>query len=377
MRSIHMPPLLFAMTALSPAHAEDRPAPPAADGPAASAPAIAVPPIVLPSPLVISAIPGMPPVDNKNGTTNTPFLQISGNEAGNTGYLEFMYGANGKGVFNTIVKTRGTAMNTYAAVQSGDRMMTTMLQAGSGGQAGHAGTEEWTVDGSNIVDGEVNGRWSVATGVGRSYGPAQQTPFPYRYGVRNAIIANTFQQVYLPGGVVGPAGDMPSGSNFGGWLVIGAGASAPGFGPLKFLTAGAVALARPEPGAFEVDAGGTPYFTRGDGVRRAFALTDTAAPGVAPGAAAGNGASASVDAGGAAGTVTLVTGASPTQGNVVTLTYAHPYATASYPVVSPANAAAAGVHFYATGTASGFTLGATGALAANTTYRITYQVAGR
>lgn len=49
----------------------------------------------------------------------------------------------------------------------------------------------------------------------------------------NAIVANSYQQVFFPGGV-NPA--LPSaGSNFGGWVVIGAGATLPGFGALKFL----------------------------------------------------------------------------------------------------------------------------------------------
>ncbi len=329
--------------------------------------------------IVATDIAGTAPVNNINGTTNTPLLQINGTDSVNTGYLEFRYGADPQGIYNVFVKTRGTAMNDYAAVQPGDRIVTNAIQAGSGGQAGHVGTDVWVVDGANITAGEINGRWLLSTGTGILSQVAAKTPYPERYGLMQAIVANSYQQVFFPGGIGGPNARLANGSNFGGWVVIGAGAPAPGFAPLKFQTNGAAILTTPEPGAFEVDAGARPYFTGADGVRRAFGLADTGTPVVAIAAGAGRGATVTVDASGSAGTIALVTGSSPTAGAVLTLTYAHPYAATSYPLFSPGNAAAATStsQMYATGTRAGFALSTVAPLAAGTTYIVTYQAPGR
>lgn len=82
----------------------------------------------------------------------------NGSAANDTGYLAFKYGADGKGVTNYWVKTRSPAMNGYAAVQNGDRIVVDLWQAGTGGQTGHVGGTRVTVDNAVFSAGEVAGR---------------------------------------------------------------------------------------------------------------------------------------------------------------------------------------------------------------------------
>lgn len=367
----------------SPASAQVVP-PATADDPVARAMAqqaltAATSPVISKTTVVGGGQPNMPAATGASGTIGNSPIQAAGSSANDTGYLAFKFGNDAKGLTNYWVKTRGPTMNSYGAVQAADRIVVDLWQAGTGGQTGHAGGTQVIVDNGTFTAGEVAGRWSLFTGTGLSSGQATRQ-YPNRFGSIDAIVANSFQQVLFPGGT----GSTPeAGPNFGGWVVIGAGASSPGFGPLKFLSAGATLLATPEGGAFEVDAGARPFFTTGDGVRRAIVLADTASPGVRVLAGAGSGAAGVVDGDGNAGMVTLTVGASPASsgGGLFTVTYAHPFPVASYPVVSPANAAAVALlrNTYLTATAAGFTvsLPAGSAASAGSVYAITFYAPGR
>lgn len=333
-------------------------------------------PAITKTTIVGTDIAGTAPVAQSSGTIGSSSFQANGSDPETTGYLAFKYGADAKGVINYWAKTRGAAMNSYAAVELGDRIVSDFWQAGTGAQTGHVGGTQVTVDNAAFTAGEVAGRWTVFTGTGIQQQQASKT-YPNRFGSITAIAANSYQQVLFPGGVSGAL--PPEGSNFGGWVVIGAGAAAPGYGALKFLSADAALLAAPEPGAFEVDARATPYFTTGDGIRRRVVLADTGLPTVRALAAAGRGAAVSIDANGTAGAITLVTGADAGNGDVFAVSYVHPYANASYPVLFPGNAAAAGLvrSGYLTATAAGFTFTAPAGIAAGTTYTLTFQAPGR
>ncbi|MES3101630.1 hypothetical protein [Sphingomonas faeni] len=322
--------------------------------------------------------PNTPAVANASGTVGNSPIQVNGSAANDTGYLAFKYGADGKGVTNYWVKTRSPAMNGYAAVQNGDRIVVDLWQAGTGGQTGHVGGSRVTVDNSVFSAGEVAGRWALFTGTGVASSQVSKQ-YPVRYGTMNAIVANSYQQVIFPGGV-NPA--LPSaGSNFDGWMVIGAGAASPGFGALKFLRSGAALLATPEAGAFEVDANARPYFTAADGIRRGVMLVETINPSVKVLPGAGSGATATINANGNTGIVLLATSAATEAGDMFTVTYAHAYPSASYPVISAANAAAVALvrNGYLTATATGFTVSqpsAPGATLPAGTYAITFNAPG-
>lgn len=325
--------------------------------------------------IVGTDIAGTPAVANASGTVGDSPMQVNGTDPDNTGYLGFRYGADPAGVANYWVKTRGTKMNDYAAVQQGDRIVADYWQAGTGGQTGHAGGIMVLVDNAAFTAGEVAGRWALFTGTG-IHSSQVSKQYPKRFGSLNAIVANSYQQVIFPGGATG-ATPKPS-ANFGGWVVIGAGAASPGFGPLKFTSAGAALLSVPEGGAFEVDAAAKPYFTMADGVRRSVVLADTAAPTVQVLAGAGPDASATIDASGMSGMVTLVTGRGASAGSIFAITYAHPYASASYPVVSAANPAAVALvkTAYLSARADGFTLNLSSGINPGT-YVVTFQAPGR
>lgn len=344
--------------------------------------------------------PNTPAATDASGTIGNSPIQVNGSVPNDTGYLAFKYGADGKGITNYWVKTRGTAMNSYDPVQVGDRIVVDLWQAGTGSQTGHAGGTQVSVDNAAFTAGEVAGRWSLFTGTGIQSTQVSKH-YPNRYGSLNAIVANSYQQVLFPGGV--PMATPGAGANFGGWVVIGAGAATPGFGALKFLRSGAALLTTTEAGAFEVDAGARPYFTAGDGVRRSFVLADTAAPGVKVLAGAGPGATATIDAGGMSGIVTLVMGGGAGRpgwegpgphaaaGDLFVVTYAHGYAAASYPVISAANAAAVALvrNGYVTASATGFTVSLVGTTspdpgagprpdaASGTSYAISFYAPGR
>lgn len=369
-----LPALLIALGWASAAAAQDDD--PTARAMAAKALAAADAPAITKTTIVGTDIPGTPAVSDPNGTIGNSPIQVNATDPTTTGYLAFKYGADGKGVINYWVKTRGKTMNSYDAVQQGDRIVMNFWQAGTGSQTGHVGGTKVTVDNAAFTAGEVAGRWSLFTGTGIHSSQASKE-YPHRFSSLNAIVANSYQQVLFPGGIGG--GTPPESTNFGGWVVIGAGAASPGFGPLKFTAAGAALLTVPEPGAFEVDTSATPYFTSADRVRRAFVLADTATPAVAVQPGAGTGATATIDAQGNSGMVTLTTGAGATSGPAFTVTYAHPYATASYPVISAANSQASTMvkDAYLTATAAGFTLSLPSAPVAGTSYAITFYAPGR
>lgn len=326
--------------------------------------------------VVVTDIAGTPAAADPSGTIPNLVMQVNATDPNAAGYLGFKYGNDGKGVMNIWAKTRGTKMNTFDAVQAGDRVVSDLWQAGTGSQTGHAGGTRVIVDANPNNAGEVAGRWLLVTGTGTHVSKASPQ-YPKRFGPITAIVANSFQQVLFPGGLGGPL--PPPGANFGGWVVIGAGASSPGFGPLKFVASNAQLLAVPEPGAFEVDAGAAPYFTKADGVRRSFVLSDTAPPTVKPLAAAGTGASAKIDAQGNSGIITLTTGSAPTGGTQLIVSYAHAYSTASYPVIAAANAASVTAvrNGFLEATPAGFTLNVPAGLAPNTAYAITFHAPGK
>lgn len=359
-----------------PAGAQGQAVDPVARAEAAQALAAADAPAITKTTIVATDIAGTPAVANSGGSVPSTPMQVNATDPSTTGYLAFRYGADPAGVSNYWVKTRGTAMNDYAAVQLGDRIVTDFWQAGTGSQTGHAGGTRVVVDGATFTAGEVAGRWMVFTGTGIHSG--QTSPqYPHRFGSLNALMVNSYQQVLVPGGVGLPT-PAPS-ANFGGWMVIGAGAPSPGFGPLKFLTAGAQLLSVPEAGAFEVDAGAAPYFTAADGVRRSFVLNDTGAPTVQVLTGAGSGASATIDAQGNSGLISFVTGSAPSAGDQFTVAYAHPYPSSSYPVIAAANAAAVTAmrNGFLEATPAGFTLNVPTGLAPNTAYAITFHAPGK
>ena len=265
-------------------------------------------------------------LQNASGTVGNAPIQVSGSAANDTGYLAFKYGADVKGVTNYWVKTRSPAMSGYAAIQNGDCVIIDLWQAETGGQAGHVGGTRVTIDNAVFSAGEVAGRWALFTGTGvASLQVSKQ--YSVGWGTMNAIVANSYQQVIFPGGV-NPA--LPSaGSNFGGWVVIGAGAVSPGFGALKFLRSGAALLATPEAGAFEVDANARPYFTAADGIRRGVMLVETINPSIKVLPGAGSGATATINASGNTGIVLLATSAATGAEDLFTVTYAHAYPSAS------------------------------------------------
>ena len=349
---------------------------PVARAEAAQALAAANAPAITKITIVGTDIAGTPAVANSSGTVPSTPVQVNAASPDSTGYTAFRYGADPAGATNFWVKTRGTAMNDYAAVQLGDRIVTDFWQAGTGSQTGHAGGTRALVDSATFTAGEVAGRWVVFTGTGIH--STQATPqYPKRFGSLNALMVNSYQQVMVPGGT-GIAPPLP-GANFGGWVVIGAGAPSPGFGPLKFTATGAQLLSMPEAGAFEVDAAAAPYFTAADGVRRSFVLNDTSAPTVKVMPGAGPGATASIDAQGNSGLITFTTGAVTTIGDQLILAYAHAYPSASYPVITAANAAAvtAVQGAFVEATSSGFTLNVSAGLAPNTVYAFTFHAPGK
>ncbi len=323
---------------------------------------VATAPTTMKTTIIGGEQPDTPAVSGSSGTIGNARIQVNGSAANDTGYLAFKYGADGKGVTNYWVKTRSPTMNGYAAVRNGDRIVVDLWQAGTGSQTGHVGGTRVTVDNAVFSAGEVAGRWTLFTGTGVASSQVSKQ-YPVRYGTMNAIVANSYQQVFFPGGV-NPA--LPAaGSNFGGWVVIGAGAASPGFGALKFLRTGAALLATPEPGAFEVDANARPYFTAADGVRRSVMLAETTDPSVTVLPGAGAGATVTIEANGNAGVVLLVTGAGSGAGagvrtgaDLFTVSYAHAYPSASYPVIAAANAAAVALvrNGYLTATKTGFTV---------------------
>lgn len=368
--------VVAALSCAGPALAQAQAVDPVARAEAAQALAAANAPEITKTSIVATDIPGTPAAADPNGTVGNQVMQVNATDPNATGYLAFKYGADGKGVVNMWIKTRGTKMNTFDAVQAGDRVVSDLWQAGTGSQSGHVGGTRVIVDADPTNAGEVAGRWVLFTDTGIHISQASPQ-YPNRFGTIDAIVANSFQQVLFPGGVGGSV--PPPGSNFGGWVVIGAGAASPGFSPLKFLSSNAALLAVPEPGAFEVDAGAVPYFTAADGVRRRIVLSDIAAPTVRPLAAAGPGASVQIDAQGTSGIITLTTGSAPTGGDQLTVTYAHAYPSASYPVITAANAASVAVvqKGFLEATPAGFTLNVPTGLAPNTAYAFTFNAPGK
>lgn len=367
---------ITALGIAAPTWAQGQAVDPTARAEAAQALAAANAPQITKTTVVATDIAGTPAVNDPNNTVGNMPMQVNVSDPNLAGYLAFKYGPDGKGVINYWVKTRGAKMNTFDAVQIGDRVVSDFWQAGTGSQTGHVGGTRVIVDGTPNNAGEVAGRWELFTDTGVHISAASPQ-YPNRFSSINAIVANSFQQVLFPGGIGGPL--PPPGANFGGWIVIGAGASSPGFGALKFLSANAQLLAAPEPGAFEVDAGAVPYFTMADGVRRNFVLADTTAPSARPLAAAGSGASVTIDAQGNSGMITLTTGSAPAAGEQFTVTYAHPYSAASYPVISAANAASVNVvrGGFLEATPAGFTLNMPTGLAPNTAYALTFSATGK
>jgi len=362
----------FAAPVFSQAQAVD----PVARADAAQALAAANSPKITKTTVVVTDIAGTPAVADPNGTVPNLLMQVNAKDPNVAGYLAFKYGNDGKGVMNIWAKTRGTKMNTFDAVQAGDRVVSDLWQAGTGSQTGHLGGTRVIVDANPNNAGEVAARWMLVTGTGIHVSKASPQ-YPKRFGPITAIVANSFQQVLFPGGLGGSL--PPPGCNFAGWVRMCPGASSPGFGPLKFVSANAQLLAAPEPGAFEVDAGAVPYFTKADGVRRSIVLNDTAPPTVKPLAAAGTAASAKIDAQGNSGIITLTTGSAPTGGAQLIVTYANPYPTASYPVIAAANAASVTAvrNGFLEATPAGFTLNVPAGLAPNTAYAITFNAPGK
>jgi len=118
-----------------------------------------------------------------------------------------------------------------------------------------------------------------------------------------------------------------------------------------------------------------------------FALTNhilaegLAAPAIAAGTGAGTGPTVSVTGSDTAGQISIASGTLPSvSATIVTLSFTNNYPSATYPIIWPANAAAATLGFlpYVSGTKSNFTMSAgTIALGGSTTYLYNYHVIGR
>ena len=322
---------------------------------------------------MVIAGPGTPtPFNDPAGSLTNPSVQVSGPQTTQVGYGAFKYGNDGKPAIDLTVKTRGSAINTFDLVQSGDRVYSHLGQVGSGLQTAHIFGVTFSVDGSAITAGEANGRWDLALGSGYS----THAPDPQgRAGVMPAVAVNSHAQVAFWGAKA--ANYIDTGGLFGAQVTFPAGLANAGFAPTKWIITGAALLKTPEAGAFEVDTNGAPYFTMADGVRRRFVIESADAPKVAVNANAGGGAAATISAAGAAGQVVLTIGSGGSAvGDLFTVTYAHPYPVTSYPVVGFGTAASVGQGLYARGDRNGFTVGTATRYAAGAIVTVNYQAPG-
>ena len=97
-------------------------------------------------------------------------------------------------------------------------------------------------------------------------------------------------------------------------------------------------------------------------------------PSASAGTAVGIGGTVSVNGTDTAGTVNINTGSSPPAGNLAIVTFATKYAKTPYVVVTPIGSSAAGLQFYVTRNANGFTLATANAPPAGVSFNFDYVV---
>ena len=103
-------------------------------------------------------------------------------------------------------------------------------------------------------------------------------------------------------------------------------------------------------------------------------ITEGDAPEIIAEPAAGTGAVATVDGNDQAGTVTLTTGANPTAGALVKITFKKAYGKAPKVVTTPANDKAAAIQYYYESATGEFSIRSVGATDASTIYKYTYLI---
>jgi len=104
-------------------------------------------------------------------------------------------------------------------------------------------------------------------------------------------------------------------------------------------------------------------------------ITSGSTPGRTNGPALGSGGTASVSGTDIAGTINLNIGGSPAAGVLVTVNFATKFASIPHVVVTPIGSAGAGLQYYVTRSATGFSLGTANAASAGTSFSFDYVVA--
>jgi len=103
-------------------------------------------------------------------------------------------------------------------------------------------------------------------------------------------------------------------------------------------------------------------------------LTNGSIPGVSAGTAVGTGGTVSINGSDTAGTINVNVGSSPPAGNLANVSFAGKFARIPHVVVTPIGSSAAGLQFYVTRTASGFTLATASPPAAGSSFSFDYIV---
>lgn len=284
------------------------------------------------------------------------------------GTITARWSNDNKALINYSYKSRATTIGGSGACLANDQIFKHLFYADTGVSAGHAGQVIGYLDGAPTGDPtEQPSAFALYTGTGL------HTP-----GNRTAVVVNSKQQTYL----LGQTSTSPApGADFGANVLIGVGAAGAGQGPLKLTISGAVLQTVPEAGVIEVDTAGVLYVTNSGAKRRRIIDADTGTATITAGAGAGTGPTIAITNGPNSGRITLTTGTTPTlAGTIATVTYGNAFPTDSFVSLTPANGAAATAEksFFATGTASGFTLtNVTSALPASTQHIWEFTIAGK
>lgn len=210
--------------------------------------------------LVLSTAAIVGNIGDLGGTAFNSYFQIHSTDPLMTGIQITKWGNDNKGIQNWFGKIRGTGIGDYAPLVLGDRVITDNYQgSGLSAQTGHVGYKRWSIDKTPTNNGELGGRYQLATGTG-----FHNTEDPIYYGIRIAVDVNCLQQVWLPGQL----GSVPAsnGTNYGAILTLGPGGTAAGQAPLRFDLTGTALLTTPVAGVVEATSTGL-YYTLGSGSR--------------------------------------------------------------------------------------------------------------
>lgn len=268
---------------------------------------------------------------NWSGSGLDSFFQIHGTSQTSTGIQVIVWGNHAKGVQNYFGKSRGSTYDAFSSTAAGDRVKVDYIQAaGVGASFGHVGTETWTVDATPTNTGELAGRWAVTTGTGN-----HNTENPTYYGLRTAILANKFQQIYFPGQLTAVADIPAAAADFGAHVRIGIGGTGAGQAAIRFDLTSAALMTTAVAGCYEVDSSGIHYITDVNAKRDAVLVGQVKVSGdsgaVAVGAAAGTGATIdSLVWGHGCVRITMTSGTGTTTGTIFTITYPHPFSNYSF-----------------------------------------------